>query len=344
MLHVSRDADASTIKRAYRKLALKLHPDKVEGSDADKESAAKRFAEISHAYEVLSDSEKRQLYDRYGEEGFKGAAGGGSGGGFPNDVFNQFFGGGGFGGFGGFGGRGGGPEEEETPKGATVTVEIRVPLSEMYTGSTVDLVRDKGHYVPAPGKRKCRCKNRVVTRQLGPGMFQQYTDQVCEECENVALEREKEHMTLHVPAGAPEDYTHTFFEEGEPIVDGEPGDLIVRVRSLPHPVFERRGDGLLANVTISLLDALVGFRKELEHLDGHKVEIGTDRVTTPGQIRWFEGQGMPKHNANKGEKGDLWITFDIQFPESMSDAQKQLARDMLGGNQADTIAKTKDEL
>ncbi|EFN52402.1 hypothetical protein CHLNCDRAFT_138873 [Chlorella variabilis] len=329
ILQVPRSATDAQIKRAYRKLALKMHPDKVQGSEEEKKAAAQKFADVSHAYEVLTDAEKRKVYDRYGEEGLKQMGnGGGGGGGSAQDIFSQFFGGG-FGGFGGFG-FGGQQEEEETPKGHNVVVELEVTLKDLYLGNHFKVVRDKNVVKPAPGTRKCNCKQKVVTQQIGPGMYQQYHKQVCEDCPNVKYERESESLTVSVEPGMPDGHTITFFEEGEPILDGEHGDLHVVLRTLPHPSFERRGDGLMYNATISLLEALVGFERQIEHLDGHKVQIGTQGVTRPGEVRWYQGEGMPQFE--KTTRGDMWVTFSIAFPRAISDEQKQQLRELFGGN------------
>ena len=125
------------------------------------------------------------------------------------------------------------------------------------------IVRDRNVIKPAPGKRQCNCKNKVVTQQVGPGMFQQYTQRVCEECDNVKYVRESEALTVSVEPGMEDGQQIMFFEEGEPLVDGEAGDLMVWLRTLPHPHFERRGMHLLANATISLVEALVGFELEV---------------------------------------------------------------------------------
>jgi DnaJ family protein B protein 11 len=128
LLQVPRSANEAQIKRAYRKLALKMHPDKVQGNEEEKKAAAQKFADVSHAYEVLTDPEKRKVYDRYGEEGLKQMGGGGGGGGNPNDIFSQFFGQFGF----GFGQE---QQEEQTPKGNNVIVDLEVSLKDLCLGN-----------------------------------------------------------------------------------------------------------------------------------------------------------------------------------------------------------------
>jgi len=317
LLSVPKHANDNLIKRAYRKLALKYHPDKVTGSDKEKEEAAKHFAEINHAYETLSDPEKRRIYDQYGEEGLKQHAGQQQNHGHGN-MFNWFFGGGQQ-----------AEDEERIPKGHDVVVDLFVTLKDLFVGKEISTVRDKPVPKPAAGTRQCKCKQKLVTRQLGPGMFQQFTQNVCEECQAVKLEREKDTITVHVEPGMTDGQEITFFEEGEPIVDGEPGDLKFKIRTLPHPVFRRLGADLHMDKTISLVDALTGFTQEFEHLDGHKVTLASDKVTKPGYVQRVEDEGMPIFDSNK--RGALYVTYSIAFPDSLTEQQKQEVRGLFGG-------------
>ncbi|KAI8463320.1 MAG: DNAJ heat shock family protein [Monoraphidium minutum] len=325
ILSVPKNANEQQIKRSYRKLALQFHPDKVSGTEEQKAEAAKRFADINHAYETLSDQEKREIYDRYGEEGLRQHAGqqGGGRGGPGGNIFDFFFGGG-----GPFGG--GGEEEEQTPKGDSVVVDLYVSLEDLYNGRDIPATRDKAVFVPGPGKRKCRCRQKLMTRQLGPGMIQQFTQQVCDECPGVKLERSREPINVAVEPGMTDGHEIVFFEEGEPEVDGEPGDLKFRLRTLPHATFTRAGPDLLMNATISLLDALVGFSRTLPHLDGHAITLASAGVTRPGDVQRVAGEGMPLFQ-HPDRKGDLFVTYTVDFPAALSEEQKAAARTLLGG-------------
>lgn len=326
LLGLQRGASEEQIKRAYRKMALKYHPDKVKGSEAEKEQAAKKFAEIGSAYEVLSDSEKKRIYDRHGEEGLKQHAGQQQGGGHAaNDIFSQFFGGG----FGGFGG-GGGEEEQGPQKGDHVMAELEVTLKDLYVGAMFTVTRDKNVIKPASGTRKCNCKNKMVTRQLGPGMFQQYTQQVCEDCPNVKYQRETEFLRIHVEPGMVHGQQINQFEEGEPLIDGEPGDLIFVLKQMDHPFFSRSGNNLHMMHTIDLVEALVGFKHEIKHLDGHTVTLQAASVTKPGQVAKIAGEGMPLMD-NAHQHGDLYVTYQIAFPDTMSNAQKESIQKTFAG-------------
>ncbi|KAI3668309.1 hypothetical protein L6452_43386 [Arctium lappa] len=315
ILQVPKGASDDQIKRSYRKLALKYHPDKNQGN----EDANKKFAEINNAYEVLSDSEKRSIYDRYGEEGLKQhAAGGGGGGGMDiQDIFKSFFGGG-----------GDQEEEERVAKGDDVIVDLDATLEDLYMGGSLKVWREKNILKPAPGKRRCNCRNEVYHRQIGPGMFQQMTEQVCEQCPNVKYEREGNFITVDIEKGMQDGQEVVFYEEGEPIIDGEAGDLKFRIRTATHDRFRREGSNLHTTATITLAQALVGFEKTVTHLDEHLVDIGTKGITKPKEVRKFKGEGMPLHFSNK--KGDLYVTFEVLFPTSLTDEQKTKLKAILG--------------
>ncbi|KAH0461526.1 hypothetical protein IEQ34_009101 [Dendrobium chrysotoxum] len=306
VLQVPKGASDEQIKRAYRKLALKYHPDKNQGN----EEANKRFAEINNAYEVLTDSEKRGIYDRYGEEGLRQhAAGGGRGPGMNiQDIFSSFFGG------------STREEEERIPRGDDVIVELDASLEDLYMGGSLKVWREKNVLKSAPGKRRCNCRNEQRHIQIAPGMYQQISEQVCEECPNVKYEREGYFITVDIEKGMKDGQEVTFYEDGEPIIDGENGDLKFRIRTAAHDRFRREVSDLYTTVTISLLEALVGFEKTMKHLDAHLVDIGMNGITKPKEIRKFKGEGMPVHMSSK--KGDLYVTFEVSFPRSLTEDQK----------------------
>uniref|UniRef100_A0A7N0ZX81 DnaJ protein ERDJ3B n=1 Tax=Kalanchoe fedtschenkoi TaxID=63787 RepID=A0A7N0ZX81_KALFE len=313
ILQVQKGASDAQIKRAYRKLALKYHPDKNQGNA----EAHAKFTDINNAYEVLSDSEKRSIYDRYGEEGLKQhSASGGSGGGMSmHEMFNHFF-------------RGDPMEEEEKVlKGDDVIVDLEATLEDLYMGGSLKVWREKNVIKPAPGKRRCNCRNEVYHKQIGPGMFQQMTEQVCEQCANVKFEREGDFITVDIEKGMKDGEEVVFYEEGEPKIDGEAGDLKFRVRTALHDRFKREGNDLHTSVTITLVQALVGFEKTLKHLDEHPVDIGSKGVTKPKEVRKFTGEGMPLHLSTK--KGGLYITFEVLFPTSLTEEQKTKMKEIL---------------
>jgi DnaJ family protein B protein 11 len=306
---VKKNASKKEIKKAYRKLAMQYHPDK----NPDDSEASIKFQDIGAAYEVLSDENQREVYDRYGEEGLKDHHKHGGG-----DMFSSFFG-------GGFNFHFGGGERHDRhaiPKGGTITMDLDVSLEDLYNGNFVDVIRFKPVPKPASGTRKCNCRQEMTTKQLGPGQFQMFQQQVCDECPNVKFENEEKTLEVEIEAGMPDGLEYPFISEGEPHIDGEPGDLIFVIRTAKHSVFERQGDNLYTNMTISLRDALVGFSKEITHLDGHKVLIKRDKVTWPGAIIQKAGEGMPNYD-NNNVFGTLYVTIDVDFPRGVFSPEDQ---------------------
>ncbi|GAY44666.1 hypothetical protein CUMW_083600 [Citrus unshiu] len=182
---------------------------------------------------------------------------------------------------------GGGPteEDERIAKGDDVIVELDATLEDLYMGAKGKVWREKNVIKPAPGKRSCNCRNEVYHKQIGPGMFQQMTEQVCEQCQNVKYEREGYFVTVDIEKGVQDGQEVVFCEDGEPIIDGEPGDLKFPIHKAPHDCFRREGNNLHATVSITLVQAVVGFEKTIKHLDGHLVDISTKGITKPKEVR-----------------------------------------------------------
>ncbi|XP_078407911.1 dnaJ homolog subfamily B member 11 [Cetorhinus maximus] len=315
ILGVSKSASVKDIKKAYRKLALQLHPDR----NPDDPAAQDKFQDLGAAYEVLSDEEKRKQYDMYGEEGLKEGRQGSH-----DDIFSHFFGDFGF-------MFGGGPRHQDRniPRGSDIVVDLEVTLEEVYSGNFVEVVRNKPVAKQAPGKRKCNCRQEMRTTQLGPGRFQMTQEMVCDECPNVKLVNEERTLEVEIEPGVRDGMEYPFIGEGEPHIDGEPGDLKFRIKVLKHPIFERRGDDLYSNVTISLVEALIGFEMVISHLDGHKVHVIRDKITKPGAKVWKKGEGLPNFD-NNNIRGSLIITFDVEFPrEQLSGDQKEGIKQLL---------------
>uniref|UniRef100_A0A7E4WCI2 DnaJ homolog dnj-20 n=1 Tax=Panagrellus redivivus TaxID=6233 RepID=A0A7E4WCI2_PANRE len=308
ILNVPRSANLNQIKKAYRKLAKELHPDRNQGDPV----AQEKFQDLGAAYEVLSDAEKRKIYDRSGEEGVKkhGEHGGGG-----HDPFSSFF--------GDFFG-GGGHEDEDAPRGSDVVADLWVSLEEVYNGNFVEVKRKKSVYKETSGTRKCNCRHEMRTQQLGGGRFQMFQVQVCDECPNVKLITETKILNVEIEVGADEGLAINFHGEGEPHVEGEPGDLQFVLRVEKHKTFERKGMDLYTNVTISLQQALNGFALEIEHLDGHKVEVQREKITWPGARIRKKDEGMPSITDNN-VKGILYITFDVEFPRGELTPEDRLA-------------------
>ncbi|KTF77956.1 hypothetical protein cypCar_00045386 [Cyprinus carpio] len=305
ILGVSKTASIKDIKKAYRKLALQLHPDRNQ----DDPNAQDKFADLGAAYEVLSDEEKRKQYDAYGEEGLKEGHQSSHG-----DIFSSFFGDFGF----MFGGNRQ-PTGRDIPRGNDIVLDLEVTLEEVYSGNFVEVVRNKPVAKEAPGKRKCNCRQEMRTTQLGPGRFQMTQEVVCDECPNIKLVNEERTLEVEIEQGVRDEMEYPFIGEGEPHIDGEPGDLRFRIKVLKHPVFERRGDDLYTNVTISL------------------VHIVRDKITKPGARIWKKGEGLPNFD-NNNIRGSLIVTFDVDFPkEQLDDQQKDGIKQLLKQAPSQTI-------
>ena len=286
ILGVPKSATTKQIKSAYRKLAKELHPDKNKGDP----TAESKFQDLGAAYEVLSDKEKREIYNKHGEEGLKEGGQGGGGG----DPFADFFGGGFGGGFGDFFGFGGGRQQQRgKPKGESIDMPIDITLEEVYNGEFIEIVRYKPVAKPAKGTRKCNCREEMKTIQLGPGRFQMVPKKVCDECPNVEFKLEERQLEMEVEVGTEHGFDETkFYGEGEPEIDGDYGDLKFIYNIMPHKTFERRGNDLYTNMTISLPEALVGFQTTFTQLDGRKLSVKRDEVTWPGMKMRVKNEGI----------------------------------------------------
>lgn len=320
VLGVDKDADTKTIKKAFRKLAMKNHPDKP-GGDAD------LFKEMSEAYEVLSDDEKRKLYDEGGKEAVEhGHAGGGGG----VDIFDILR--------GRTGGRGRGRR-----KGEDVVFPLKVSLDNLYNGMTKKLRLTKnviciacsGQGTKSGRTSKCSdCSgtgHRMIVRQIGPGMIQQQQVRCpacegsgtvipdsdrCQTCRGKKTTKEKKTLEVFVDKGMRHGQKIKFEGEADQSPDEDPGDVVVVLQMQEHPHFGREGLNLFMKKKISLVEALTGTAFVVNHLDGRKIKIDTrksNEVIKPGQVKSIENEGMPRQGAIF-EKGHLFIEFDVEFP------------------------------
>lgn len=357
VLGVSRGATESEIRRNYRKLAKEYHPDKNP-------AAGDKFKEISFAYEVLSDPQKREIYDRYGMKGLQ--EGGDTGPTFgAEDLFGHFFGGGGggpfgsfFGGFGGGGMRGGrrGPR-----RGENTVHRLKVSLEDLYNGKVAKLQLSKntictscgGEGGPPGALHPCRTCNgrgvKVTITQLGPGMVQQMQSRCpdcdgegevinerdrCQACVGRKVIQQTKILEVHVDKGMRDDQRITFRGEGDQMPGVEPGDVIIVLQEKTHETFQRAGIDLLMKHTVSLTEALCGFSMVVRHLDGRNLLIKQPpgSVLQPGCVRGVIGEGMPIYK-NPFEKGDLYVKFDVAFPENYFATENKLKEleNLLGG-------------
>ncbi|CAF3470024.1 unnamed protein product [Rotaria sp. Silwood1] len=342
LLGVSRNASDHDIKKAYHKLAKTHHPDKNPES-------AEKFKEISFAYQVLTDDNKRRIYDTYGLEGLK-EGGGSGGGGYMADILGQFFGGDSpFGGhpFGGhpFGGlfghstMGGGRNRRR--KGDDIAHPLKVTLEQLYKGDTHTLEISRkvicstcnGAGGREGAKQTCTtCRGhgiQIITRQIGPNMMQRM-QQVCKDCSGegeIINERDrckncqgkktvdqKKNLEVVISPGSRHEQQLRFPGESDQAPNMEPGDVIVVLQQEPHALFQRSGDNLIMKHKINLVESLCGFQLVITHLDGRKVVLKhpPNDPIAPETFRCVKGQGMI--NMRTHDTGDLIIQFDVEFP------------------------------
>jgi len=333
VLGVARDASPSQIKKSYRELSLKYHPDKNPGD----KTAADKFVEIGNAYEVLSDEEKRRIYDQYGEDGLKQGGGGGFKFTNPFDIFSNF----------GFGG-GQHQQHAEQRKGPNVEIPLEVTLKELYLGAEINVGHKKQvlcHKCRGTGAKDpddvhvCpECKGsgtKVYTQQLGPGFITQ-TQKTCERCNGKGkvikstcpfcagkkTSVDDSTFRVEVERGMPDGHSIVFHQESDESPEITPGDVIFKITTSPHKKFERKGNDLFMKMNISLLEALVGFSKNIRHLDDHEVIVKRDEITKPGEVIVIQEEGMPIHNY-PSQKGSLYIEFSIKMPTKLTEEQKE---------------------
>jgi len=339
-LGVRREADADEIKKAYRRLARELHPD-VNPDPRTQE----RFKEITQAYEVLSDPEKRQMYD-LGADPFApggGAGAGGFGAGFPfSDIMDAFF--------GGAAGGARGPRSRAR-RGRNATIRVELDLSECAFGTTRDLAVDTAVVCPtcsgegsAPGTHPTTCDicngrgevsqvtrsflGQVMTSRPCPacGGFGTVIRRPCPECDADGRVRTRRTIKVRIPAGV-EDGTHIQLAgEGETGPGGgPPGDLFLEIVQQPHAIFERQGDDLHCTVTIPMVAAALGATLKIQTLDG-PADVDVRPGTQSGQAIPLYGQGSTHLNATG--RGDLLIHVTVETPTKLEPEQEAVLREL----------------
>lgn len=360
VLGIQRSANKEEIKNSYRKLALQYHPDRNKSPGAEE-----KFKEISEAYAVLSDDEKRKRYDTYGhvgaEEVFRGSEANfdevfkdmGFGG--FRDIFEQIFGGGGRGGFGsarndpfGFGFSFGGGRK----KGRDIIYDVELSLEEVLKGRKDEIELPKlekcsncGGSGSAPGTkpRKCSvCNGQGQTRRVySQNRFSTFVslepcrtcqgqgeiiDKPCTVCSGSGRFKKNKKLKLEIPAGVEDGMTLQLQGEGEPSENGIAGDLLIRVHVRPHSIFERLEDGhLLYNLNLKFTDLALGTDVKVPTLDGHE-KLKIPQGTQPNTIMNIRGKGLP-HYGNYG-KGDQLVRINVKIPTKLNDRQKLLLKEL----------------
>ena len=354
VLGVTKSASAEEIKKAYRKMAIKYHPDKNPG---DKQ-AEDNFKEAAEAYEILSNAEKKQRYDHYGHAGVGGASsggGGGYGGGGMNmeDIFSQFgdiFGNGGGGSpfdsfFGGGGqqSRGG----RRVAKGSNLRIKVKLTLEEIANGAEKKIkvnkqitcktcdgsgAKDKSSVSTCKTCGGAGAVKRVTNTILGQmqtsstcptcnGSGQQITSK-CTVCHGEGTTRGEETISINIPAGVSDGMQLSMSGKGNAAPNGGiPGDLIILIEETPHESLKREGNNVVYDLHVSIIDAALGYSAEVPTIDG-KAKIKIEPGTQSGKLLRLKGKGIPE--VNSYHRGDEIIHINIWTPKALSAEERSM--------------------
>jgi DnaJ family protein A protein 2 len=347
ILGVSRNASESEIKKAFHKLAKQYHPD-VNPTEGEK------FKDISHAYEILSDPEKREIYNNFGEEGLKGGMGGM--GGF-SDIFDMFGGGG----------------RQRKPQGPQKAELVRHPLpstlEDIYNGGerkirisrvrTCIPCKGSGSTKPDAVKTCTKCKGKgIVTgyRQVGPGFVQQVQQHCpdcngegkliddkfkCGSCKGARFTQETKVVSVYIEKGMKEGSKVNLYGEGDEKPGILAGDIQFIVQLVPHKSYQRDGNNLIMKKKITLSDALTGASFKIETLDKRTLFVKTKKgmVIRPGQVMAIAKEGLPVWKQ-PFEKGQLYIQFEIDFPKKIPESAQEKLEKILPPKEK--VVKSKD--
>lgn len=354
VLGLKKGASEDDIKKAFRKMALKYHPDRNPG---DKE-AEEKFKEVNEAYSVLSDPDKKNKYDRFGfagvdpNAGFGGGGGTGGFGGFSTgdfggfgDIFNEFFG-------GGFGGSAQQASRRNSPrKGRDLQKNIRISFEEAAFGAKKTISLNKYVKCPtcngegtAPGTSKKQCSKCHGTGQVTQvsntpfGQFQQtgpcpdcggtgyVIDSPCPDCRGTGRVRKNIRINVNIPAGVDNGSIIPIKGQGEPGENNGPnGDLYVVIEVKPHEMFRREKDNLYIDIPVTFEQAALGDQITVPTLDG-KVSYKVPAGTQPGTVFRLKGKGVK--NVRNGRMGDLYVKVQLEVPTKLTGAQKKAIKEM----------------
>ena len=349
ILGVSKSADDREIKKAYRKLAMKYHPDK----NPDNKEAEEKFKEINEAYEVLSDEEKRRIYDQYGADAVNGQGGfggaGGFGGGFEGfggfeDIFGDIFGG-----FGGFGGsRRRGPQ-----KGADIRQSVRIDFKDAAFGKKIELKVNRSEECenchgtgckPGTGKKTCtQCGGSgMVVEHVQTPFGTMQSQRTCSHCNGTGEEiespcgkcggsgsvRKTKTVSVDIPAGIDDGQMIRLAGQGEFGDPGAPrGDLYIIVNVKPDKRFQRDGYDIYVDIPITFVQAALGDDIQVPTIDGD-VKYSVPAGTQTGTVFRLRGKGVQRMNSNS--RGDQYVKVNVEVPKKLSERQKELLREFAG--------------
>ncbi|NND95281.1 MAG: molecular chaperone DnaJ [Flavobacteriales bacterium] len=334
ILGISKSASDAEIKKAYRKMAIKFHPDKNPGDEA----AEAKFKEAAEAYEVLSDGDKRARYDRFGHDGLKGGAGGFGGGGMSmDDIFSQFgdiFGGAFGGGFGGFGGAG----QARRMRGSNLRIKVKLDLVDIAKGVKKKVKVQKLKTADGVKFDTCNtCRGTgQVTRVSNTFLGQMQTTSACPTCHGAGqsvsqvppgadangMIKKEEVIEIDIPAGVEEGMQLNVRGKGNDAPgNGVPGDLIVVIEEKGHPELVRNGQDLHYELYISFPEAVLGCKTEVPLVEG-KARITVPEGTQSGKLVRLRGKGLP--SVNSYGTGDIIVHINVWTPKKLSREEKQL--------------------
>lgn len=345
MLGVTKNASEAEIKKAYRQLALKYHPDK----NPNNKEAEEHFKECAEAYEVLSNAEKRQRYDQFGHAGMGNNTGQGYGGGMSmDDIFSQFgdiFGSAFGGGFGGFGQSG--RSARQVNKGTNLRVKVKLSLEEISTGVEKKIKLNK--YVgcstchgsgarDGSGYHTCQtCHGRgTVSRVTNTILGQMATTTTCHACGGEGkiivekcntcfgngIVKGEEVISINIPAGVSEGMQFAMNGKGNAAArNGYPGDLIIQIEEIEHAELERDGNNLLFEQYISFPEASLGTTVEIPTLEG-RAKVKITPGTQPGKVLRLKGKGLPSVNSHG--RGDLLVNINVWIPKELNKEEKNM--------------------
>ncbi|CUG88240.1 DNA-J protein, putative [Bodo saltans] len=331
------EATDKDIKRQFRALSKQFHPD-LNPSD----EARQKFAEINRANEILSDKKKRKMYDMRGEEGLKQLEKANEQQG-RHDPFGGMFG-------GLFGGG-----QQQQVKGQNSQLSVDIPLEDIYNGKVHKLTISKQKVCKkckgsgaAPGSKfkvctHCQGQGHIIQRiQLAPGFVQQAQQTCphcggkgkevktkCPECRGNKVVKGDSILTLDVERGMKDGHQVVFEMEADQSPDLIPGDVILVIKTKNNDVFQRKGDDDLATtVKLTMREALLGFTKDITHMDGRTIDVSRTGVTQFDTVVRIQGEGMPKHNT-PSFKGDLYVTYQFELPTRLTAEMKEVLDEIL---------------
>lgn len=348
VLEITKTASGEEIKKAYRKMAIKYHPDKNPGDSV----AEEKFKEAAEAYEILSDANKKARYDQFGHAGLGGNGGGFGGGGMSmEDIFSQFgdiFG-------GGFGGFGGGHRQEL--RGSNLRVRICLNLEEMVNGTQKTIKVKKLKAAAGTTSKTCpTCHGSGAQIKVMNTVFgQMQTQTTCGTCQGLGkvadkipaganaqgLVKEDEEVTINIPAGARDGIQLNVRGKGNDApFGGNPGDLFVVVEEEEDKTIKREGDNLHQELYISFAEAALGTQKEVATVGG-KVKIKVDAGTQSGKILRLSGKGLP--SLDSYGKGDMFIHINVWTPQKLTPEQEEFFKNQISNGEMDAEPSGKEK-